>query len=59
MTYDDEKIYVTVKPEDVPRFLTHGFKIEASSGIVMSKPIADATKVLHLIAKDEGGKVQD
>jgi hypothetical protein len=61
VTYDDERLYVTVKPEDVQRFLTAGFKIEAPTGVVMSRSIAnqDVGNVLKFIAKDEGGKVED
>jgi hypothetical protein len=61
VTYDDERLYVTVKPEDVPRFLTAGFKIEASSGVTMSKPIAavEVGNILRFVAPDQGGKVQD
>jgi hypothetical protein len=61
VTYDDERLYVTVKPEDVQRFLSAGFKIEAPTGVVMSRSIAnqEATNVLKFIARDEGGKVED
>jgi hypothetical protein len=61
MTYDDERLYVTVKPEDVQRFLSAGFKIEASTGVVMSRSIAnqEAGNVLKFIARDEGGKTSD